>query len=145
MGRKCFFREAGRTFWVVTLTRADWIACGAPSLLHKLSGVRVDSAAMSEERRTTHRAHVPGVHATYETASGELQRAEVLDLAVGGLFLRSDAPTAVGKRVALDIVVSGEPAPWSALGRVVWIRPVTLDEERPAFGVVSGEGGVAER
>jgi uncharacterized protein (TIGR02266 family) len=87
---------------------------------------------MSEERRNTHRAHVPGVHATYETADGELQRAEVMDLAAGGLFLRTEAPTAVGKRVALDIVVSGEPAPWSALGRVVWIRPVTLDEERPA-------------
>jgi uncharacterized protein (TIGR02266 family) len=87
---------------------------------------------MSDERRTTHRAQVPGVHATYETASGDLQRAEVLDLAVGGLFLRTDAPAAVGKRVALDIEVKGEAAPWSALGRVVWIRPATVDEERPA-------------
>jgi uncharacterized protein (TIGR02266 family) len=87
---------------------------------------------MSDERRTTHRAHVPGVHATYETASGDLQQAEVMDLAVGGLFLRTDAPTAVGKRVALDIVVTGEPEPWSALGRVVWIRTTTVDDERPA-------------
>jgi uncharacterized protein (TIGR02266 family) len=87
---------------------------------------------MSDERRNTHRAQVPGVHATYETASGDLQRAEVMDLAVGGLFLRTDAPVAVGKRVALDIEVTGESAPWSALGRVVWIRPTTVDEERPA-------------
>jgi uncharacterized protein (TIGR02266 family) len=87
---------------------------------------------MSDERRNTHRAQVPGVHATYETASGDLQRVEVMDLAVGGLFLRTDAPVAVGKRVALDIEVTGEAAPWSALGRVVWIRPTTVDEERPA-------------
>jgi uncharacterized protein (TIGR02266 family) len=87
---------------------------------------------MSDERRNTHRAQVPGVHATYETASGDLQRAAVMDLAVGGLFLRTDAPVAVGKRVALDIEVQGEAAPWPALGRVVWIRPTAVDEERPA-------------
>jgi Tfp pilus assembly protein PilZ len=77
---------------------------------------------MSEDRRTARRAHVPGVQATYETANGERRQAEVLDLGPGGLFLATDVLPAVGKRLSLEIIVTGEPAPWSALGRVIWTR-----------------------
>ncbi len=86
---------------------------------------------MSEDRRTASRAHVPGVQATYETANGERREAEVVDLGPGGLFLATDSPPAVGKRVSLEIVVNGEPSPWSALGRVVWTR-AAAEGDQPA-------------
>ncbi|MCL2448820.1 MAG: PilZ domain-containing protein [Polyangiaceae bacterium] len=87
---------------------------------------------MANDRRSAPRASLPGIRADYEGASGDPQRAEVLNLSGGGLFLLTDTPLAVGKRVALDVYVTGEPAPWSALGRVVWTRTASEGPERPA-------------
>jgi uncharacterized protein (TIGR02266 family) len=86
---------------------------------------------MAEERRVGKRAPISGVRVTYEGATGSHIEAEVLDLASGGLFIRTDAPLATGKRLALDLTIVGEPGPWSALGRVVWSRP-TAEPGRPA-------------
>ena len=77
---------------------------------------------MSEERRGGRRTPIAGVKVTYESSNGEQIEADVVDLASGGLFIRTDAPLSVGKRIAVDMNVVGEPAPWSALGRVVWVR-----------------------
>ncbi len=77
---------------------------------------------MAEERRSGRRAPIAGVRVTYEGATGAKIEAEVLDIATGGLFIRTEAPLAAGKRLALDLHILGEPGPWSALGRVVWAR-----------------------
>jgi len=85
-------------------------------------GLIYSPGIMSEERRGGRRTPISGVKVTYESASGEQIEAEVLDLASGGVFIRTEAPLPVGKRIAVDLTVVGEPAPWSALGRVVWVR-----------------------
>lgn len=77
---------------------------------------------MAEERRSAHRVRITGVRVTYESAAGESVEADAVDLGVGGVFVRTAAPLAVGKRISLEILVIGEPGPWSALGRVVWAR-----------------------
>jgi len=86
---------------------------------------------MADERRGGRRAPISGVKVTYEGATGAVIEAEVLDLATGGLFIRTEAPLATGKRIALDLHVVGEPGPWSALGRVVWTR-AAAEPGRPA-------------
>ncbi|HEX8796589.1 MAG TPA: PilZ domain-containing protein [Polyangiaceae bacterium] len=78
---------------------------------------------MADDRRGSKRAHITGVRVTYESASGERVEADALDLSTGGLFVRTSTPLGVGKRITLDIQVVGEPSAWSALGRVVWVRP----------------------
>jgi uncharacterized protein (TIGR02266 family) len=86
---------------------------------------------MSEERRGGRRSPISGVRVTYESGTGEKIEADVLDLASGGVFIRTDTPLSVGKRIAVDLTVIGEPGPWSALGRVVWVR-ATGEPGRPA-------------
>jgi uncharacterized protein (TIGR02266 family) len=86
---------------------------------------------MADERRGGRRAPISGVRVTYEGATGAQIEAEVLDLATGGLFIRTEAPLSTGKRIALDLHILGEPGPWSALGRVVWSRPAA-EPGRPA-------------
>ena len=86
---------------------------------------------MADERRGGRRAPISGVRVTYEGATGAQIEAEVVDLATGGLFIRTEAPLSTGKRIALDLHILGEPGPWSALGRVVWSRP-TAEPGRPA-------------
>ncbi|HTQ45500.1 MAG TPA: PilZ domain-containing protein [Polyangiaceae bacterium] len=78
---------------------------------------------MPDERRGSKRAHISGVRVTYESANGQKVDADALDLSTGGLFVRTNTPLGVGKRITLEIQVVGEPSSWSALGRVVWVRP----------------------
>lgn len=78
---------------------------------------------MADERRGSKRAHISGVRVTYESANGQKVDADALDLSTGGLFVRTNTPLGVGKRLTLEIQVVGEPSSWSALGRVVWVRP----------------------
>lgn len=77
---------------------------------------------MAEERRSAPRARISGVRVTYDSAAGEDVETDALNIGRGGLFVTAAKPLAVGKRIALDIQVTGEPTPWSALGRVVWAR-----------------------
>lgn len=93
---------------------------------------QLSCGAMAEDRRSARRARLSAVRATYEGASGERKDAEVFDLSRGGLFLKSNAPVPVGKRLALEIHAAGEASPWPALGRVVWIRALAESENRPA-------------
>jgi uncharacterized protein (TIGR02266 family) len=86
---------------------------------------------MSDDRRTARRARLTGVRVTYETAT-EHQQAEVIDLSREGLFIAAVHPLAIGKRISLEIAAAGEPSPWPALGRVVWVREQDQDHERPA-------------
>jgi uncharacterized protein (TIGR02266 family) len=90
---------------------------------------------MSDERRGDKRAPIAGVKVTYEDASGTRIEEDVLDLAVGGIFIRSLVPMSVGKRIALDLTIVGEPGPWSALGRVVWTRPDATPGRPAGMGV----------
>src|SRR5580704_9437867 len=86
---------------------------------------------MVEERRSARRARMSGVRIRYEDATGEEVEADGVDLARGGVFVRTARPVAVGKRLALEIQVIGEEGPWSALGRVVWVRERGEGVERP--------------
>jgi uncharacterized protein (TIGR02266 family) len=87
---------------------------------------------MADDRRSAPRAGLSGIRATFEGADGDPQIAEVTNLGTGGLFLRTSSPCAVGKRVSLELIVAGESAPWSALGRIVWARAVDEGFGRPA-------------
>jgi len=89
---------------------------------------------MPDERRGSKRAHISGVRVTYESANGQKVDADALDLSTGGLFVRTSTPLGVGKRITLEIQVVGELSSWSALGRVVWVRP------NAAPGMPSGMG-----
>jgi uncharacterized protein (TIGR02266 family) len=77
---------------------------------------------MSAERRTSRRVRISGVRVIYESGNGERVEADAVDLGTGGVFVRTAAPLAVGKRITLEMQVVGEQGPWSALGRVVWSR-----------------------
>jgi uncharacterized protein (TIGR02266 family) len=90
---------------------------------------------MPDERRNARRAPLSGVHATYESATGERHQVLVSDLSKDGLFLQTESLLAVGKRLSLEIVVTGEPAPWAALGRVVWTRSGPDPSGPPGMGV----------
>lgn len=90
---------------------------------------------MSEERRSGGRKHILGVRVTYEGATGGLVEADVLDLATGGMFIRSKAPLAVGKRLALDLHVLGESGSFTAIARVIWSRPATETGAPAGMGV----------
>jgi uncharacterized protein (TIGR02266 family) len=90
---------------------------------------------MPDERRNTRRALLSGVHATYESATGERHQVLVSDLSKEGLFLQTESLLAIGKRLSLEISVTGEPAPWAALGRVVWTRSTRDPWGSPGMGV----------
>jgi uncharacterized protein (TIGR02266 family) len=99
---------------------------------------------MVDERRSSHRVRISGVRVTYETASGSVE-ADALDLGPGGLFVRTAAPLAVGKRLSLEIQVIGEQGPWMAMGRVVWTRVKGEgDHAPPGMGVkiIDADDGV---
>lgn len=89
----------------------------------------------SEERRSARRAPIAGVRVTYEDENGQTVGADVLDMASGGLFIRTQAPLPVGRRIAVDLTVVGEPGPWAAIGRVVWVREADEDGRPPGMGV----------
>jgi uncharacterized protein (TIGR02266 family) len=86
---------------------------------------------MGEERRKSARARVSDIRVTYESAAGDQVEASARDIGRGGVFIRVATPLAVGKRISLEIQIQGEPAPWSALGRVVWTREKADGAERP--------------
>lgn len=87
---------------------------------------------MAEDRRSARRVRLSAVRATYEGAAGDRKQAEVFDLSRDGVFLKCESPVAVGKRLSLEILATGQPSPWPALGRVVWVRARTETETRPA-------------
>ena len=99
---------------------------------------------MEDEKRSGHRVRMSGVRVTYDNAGVDVE-ADAVDLAAGGLFIRTAAPLPVGKRIALEIHVIGEPGPWSALGRVVWTREKGEgDQAPPGMGVklIDADDGV---
>jgi uncharacterized protein (TIGR02266 family) len=90
---------------------------------------------MREERRKTRRARLPGLRVTYESAAGLTVEAEAIDIGTDGVFLRSAAPLAVGQRLSLEMSLAGEPARWSAIGRVVRTRATDTAEGPAGMGV----------
>jgi uncharacterized protein (TIGR02266 family) len=87
---------------------------------------------MAEERRSAPRAHVSGVRITYESAAGDHVETDAINLARGGLFVATAKPLPVGKRIALEIEVVGEPEPWSTIGRVIWVREQPVGDRFPS-------------
>ena len=87
---------------------------------------------MADERRSARRARIPRARVIYESATGDEVEAVALNIGRGGLFIRTANPLAVGKRLSLEMQVAGELAPWSALGRVVWVRVHDEGAGRPA-------------
>ncbi|MDP9001293.1 MAG: PilZ domain-containing protein [Myxococcota bacterium] len=86
---------------------------------------------MAEERRSAPRARISGVRVIFESAGGDPVETGALNIGRGGLFVTAPQPPAVGKRIALEIQVTGEATPWSALGRVVWTRGRDAGQGRP--------------
>ncbi len=86
---------------------------------------------MPEDRRSTRRARLSGVRVAYESAGGEVHQADVTDMSREGLFISSAKPLGVGKRISLEVQVAGEPGPWAALGRIVWVRQASEGDELP--------------
>ncbi len=87
---------------------------------------------MSEDRRRHRRVQLPAVRATFETAGGESAEGVVHDIGVGGAFVQSRTPLAVGKRIVLEIAIEGETTPVTAAARVVWAREADDVRKRPA-------------
>ena len=87
---------------------------------------------MPEDRRSARRARLSGVRVSYESATGDVHEAEVANLSRDGIFIESPSPLAVGKRLALELLVAGETGAWAALGRVIWIRTASEGDDRPA-------------
>jgi hypothetical protein len=87
---------------------------------------------MSDDRRSDRRARLTGVRAHYENASGEHRQGEVTELTRDELFVASETPLAIGKRLSLEISAVGHPGPWPALGRVVKVRPRDEGPDLPA-------------
>jgi uncharacterized protein (TIGR02266 family) len=77
---------------------------------------------MQQERRNAHRAHIPGVKLTFESATDEPEEATALDISPDGIFIRTARPAAVGKRLAIELRLPADERSWSALGRVRWSR-----------------------
>jgi Tfp pilus assembly protein PilZ len=86
---------------------------------------------MPEERRSAKRSRLAGLRATYESADGTNGHADVFNISRAGLFLETANLVAIGKRLSLEVRVTGEPAPWPALGRVIWARPSHDGDDRP--------------
>jgi uncharacterized protein (TIGR02266 family) len=86
---------------------------------------------MPDDRRSARRVRLSGVRVTYESSTGTVQQADVANLSREGVFITTATPVQVGKRLALEIQVAGEAAPWAALGRVVWNRAVAEGADIP--------------
>jgi uncharacterized protein (TIGR02266 family) len=99
------------------------------------SGAPSRTPDRERERRDSSRGPVSGVTAAFEDASGDTGEVDVGDIGRGGVFLRTDTPMAVGKRLSLEIRVTGEVAGWSALGRVVWVRPPNGQGQPAGMGI----------
>ncbi len=87
---------------------------------------------MTEERRRSPRARLGAARVHYQTPTGTPLSGRAVDLGSGGLFVQSATLLPVGKHVTLEIHVPGELAPWSAVGRVVWIRKQADGAGKPA-------------
>jgi hypothetical protein len=90
---------------------------------------------MSEERRENRRAILPGTRATFEGANGRREQVDVGNLSPVGLFLCTESPLPMGKRLSLEIQAMGQAAPWAALGRVAWVRWLADDAGPAGMGV----------
>ncbi len=86
---------------------------------------------MPEERRSAKRSRLAGLRATYESADGTDGHADVFNISRAGLFLETANLVAIGKRLSLEVRVTGEPTPWPALGRVIWARASHDGDDRP--------------
>ncbi len=86
---------------------------------------------MPDDRRSARRARLSGVRVAFESSTGAVQQADVANLSREGVFITTATPVQVGKRLALEIQVAGEAAPWAALGRVVWNRAVAEGADIP--------------
>lgn len=86
---------------------------------------------MPTERRRGPRTRIDGARVVYEGASAERVRGLGLNLGEGGLFIQVDKLPAIGARLSLEVHVTGEPAAWAALGRVIWVRDLAQADGRP--------------
>ena len=87
---------------------------------------------MSDESRKDPRVRIAGVRAKYERAGGEASDDQVKNLGRGGIFIATGRPLVVGKLVHVELSIPGDADTLSATGRVVWIRGVTVTDDRPA-------------
>jgi len=83
---------------------------------------------------------------TCKGASGERVLGRGLDLGEGGMFVQVDKVPAVGSRLSLEVHLAGEPAAWTAGGRVIWVRGLASKDGGPqGMGVAFVDVGDAGR
>lgn len=87
---------------------------------------------MSDESRKDPRARIAGIRVKYERAGSEASHDHVKNLGRGGIFIATQRPLVVGKLVHVELSVPGDADTLSATGRVVWIRGITVNDDRPA-------------
>jgi len=90
----------------------------------------------AEQRRHARVPLATRVEILYSTKQN-LVDAICRDISIGGMFVESPAPPAVGSRIEFELALPTEPPkPARGAGRVVWRRPPeSAGAAKPGFGV----------
>ena len=91
--------------------------------------VSVEHAAPCDER-ASRRVQIARVIVRYQVGRAEFVVGDVLNMSLGGIFVVASRPLAVGKVIALEMRIAGEPRSVPLSGRVAWRRTV-VEEGRP--------------
>jgi uncharacterized protein (TIGR02266 family) len=91
--------------------------------------VTVEHAAPCDER-ASRRVQIARVIVRYQVGRAEFVVGDVLNMSLGGIFVVASRPLAVGKVIALEMRIAGEPRSVPLSGRVAWRRTVA-EEGRP--------------
>ncbi len=83
---------------------------------------------------------------TFVSVDGTRTEADVVDLATGGMFIRTDQPLAADSRLLLEIRAPDETDTRQAFGRVVWTRGAGAAGAPAGMGIqlISPDPGVVE-
>jgi uncharacterized protein (TIGR02266 family) len=88
---------------------------------------------MTPERRTAARGHAVAKVKLTDATTDKTLECDLHDIGRGGMFVASDAPLPVGKRV--DIEVHTSAGAIAGMGRVIWIREAAQGDLPAGMGV----------
>jgi uncharacterized protein (TIGR02266 family) len=85
----------------------------------------------SDQRQGT-RAQLARVSARYAVGTEEVVDGEVLNVSMGGMFLRATRPLPPGTRIDLELRIVGEQGPLRGTGEVMWSRETATQDGAPS-------------
>jgi uncharacterized protein (TIGR02266 family) len=85
----------------------------------------------SDQRQGT-RAELARVSARYAVGTEEMVDGEVLNVSMGGMFLRATRPLPPGTHIDLELRIVGEEGPLRGTGEVMWTREAPTAEGAPS-------------